>query len=377
VTEYFANPRVDPAAQVGGPPARRALAFHAGLPGYRPTPLVDAPALAGQLGIAQLLIKDETSRLGLPAFKALGASWAIFNELQARFGGTQDRPLSNEELRAALERAPRVDLVAATDGNHGRAVAHFGAVFGLVAHIFIPKGAAPSRVEALEREGATVTVVDGTYDDAVAASAELEGPDCLLVSDTVWDVNHRIPAWVVDGYSTLLWEVQDELERRGQEFPEIMVVQIGVGSLATAVVRHVRCLPDGGRRFILGVEPTTASCAMAAVRAGHIDPVSGPHNSIMAGLNCGEPADVALDALMNGVDAFVSVDDDDAIAAMRSLAAAGVLAGESGAAGLAGLTRALASPDSGLRELGFQSALVICTEGVTAPEAYAQLMGLE
>lgn len=53
------------------------LAYHRSLPGYRPTPLVDIPGLAAALGVARVLVKDESDRLGLPAFKILGASWAI------------------------------------------------------------------------------------------------------------------------------------------------------------------------------------------------------------------------------------------------------------------------------------------------------------
>src|SRR6516162_1029553 len=52
-------------------------AFHASLPGYAPTPLTEVPALAGELGVARVFVKDESARLGLPAFKVLGASWAI------------------------------------------------------------------------------------------------------------------------------------------------------------------------------------------------------------------------------------------------------------------------------------------------------------
>jgi diaminopropionate ammonia-lyase len=52
-------------------------AFHQGLPGHAPTPLTEVPALAAELGAARVFVKDESSRLGLPAFKILGASWAV------------------------------------------------------------------------------------------------------------------------------------------------------------------------------------------------------------------------------------------------------------------------------------------------------------
>src|SRR5688500_9399961 len=62
----------------GAPPS---LAFHRALPGYRPTPLVEAPRAAEALGVERVLVKDESGRLGLPSFKVLGASWATYRAL--------------------------------------------------------------------------------------------------------------------------------------------------------------------------------------------------------------------------------------------------------------------------------------------------------
>ena len=52
-------------------------AYHASLPGYAPTPLAEVPALAAELGVGRVFVKDESARLGLPAFKVPGASWAV------------------------------------------------------------------------------------------------------------------------------------------------------------------------------------------------------------------------------------------------------------------------------------------------------------
>ncbi|MBO0819128.1 MAG: hypothetical protein J2P30_28665, partial [Actinobacteria bacterium] len=52
-------------------------AYHASLPGYAPTPLAEVPALAAGLSAGRVFVKDESARLGLPAFKVLGASWAV------------------------------------------------------------------------------------------------------------------------------------------------------------------------------------------------------------------------------------------------------------------------------------------------------------
>ena len=66
-------------------PARGdAYAFHRSLPGYSPTPLIPVPELAAELGVGRVLVKDESSRLGLPAFTVLGASWACRQVLRRR-----------------------------------------------------------------------------------------------------------------------------------------------------------------------------------------------------------------------------------------------------------------------------------------------------
>ena len=101
-----------------------ASAFHAELPGYRPTELLELPALADELGVGRVLVKDESTRLGLGAFKVLGASWAIAKLL------TRDGGVTVDGLRRVAAAHP-VELVAATDGNHGRAVAWAGRLLGL------------------------------------------------------------------------------------------------------------------------------------------------------------------------------------------------------------------------------------------------------
>src|SRR4051794_39424076 len=173
--QVYANPHrvaVPPAVQIGRDPR----AFHRELPGYAVTPLVDAPALATELGLDALWVKVESSRLELPSFKILGASWAISRLLVDRFGTLPDPP-TLDDLRAAPAADRPIPLVAATDGNHGRAVAHMARLLGCSCRILVPAGTAEARITGIESEGATVEVVEGTYDDAVAASAALAAAD--------------------------------------------------------------------------------------------------------------------------------------------------------------------------------------------------------
>ncbi len=189
----FLNPDIARESAPSVPPLSRPLEFHRRLPGYALTPLLDLPALARDLGIGQLLVKNESSRLGLPAFKILGASWAVYRALQDRL----DHPLAPwrtlEELQAQLAPLRPLTLVTATDGNHGRAVAHVAALFGLAARIFVPAGTAQARIDGITSEGARVEVVDGTYDDAVERAAAEANDRCLVISDTSWPGYERIP----------------------------------------------------------------------------------------------------------------------------------------------------------------------------------------
>lgn len=375
----FRNPQVSSGLVAGEPPNREILAFHRRLPGYAPTRLVHSPTLARLLDVSDVWVKDESSRFGLPSFKILGASWATYRALAARAGGAILEWHTLDELQRQLDPLRPLTLVAATDGNHGRAVAHMARLLGLHAHIFVPDGMAPARIESIRGEGAAVTIVHGTYDDAVEQAAALASDRALVISDTGWPGYEDVPAWVVEGYSTIFCEVDDQLAEAGAQALDLVAVQMGVGALAAAVVRHYRRPALETRPRIVGVEPASAACVLASAQAGERVSIPGPHTSIMAGLNCGIPSATAWPLVSRGIDLFVAIDDEYARAAMLALADAGVVSGETGAAGLGGLRAILRGADA-LRirdELGVvqtSSILVISTEGATDPEAYARIV---
>jgi diaminopropionate ammonia-lyase len=240
------------------------------------------------------------------------------------------------------------------------------ALLGYQARVFVPAGTAPARIDAIASEGASVTVVDGTYDDAVASSASIATDDVLVISDTSWEGYTEVPRWVIDGYSTIFAEVDDQL---AGVLPDVVAVQMGVGALTAAVVDRY-----GATSTIIAIEPRRAACGMRSAAAGEPVEVPGPHDSIMAGLNCGNVSVVAWPTVSAGVDLFVAVDDASAEQAMRDLAAIEIEAGETGAAGLAGLRALVESPSHELDVRG-RSALLICTEGATDPVAYERIVG--
>jgi diaminopropionate ammonia-lyase len=91
----------------------------------------------------------------------------------------------------------------------------------------------------------------------------------------------------------------------------LVAVPVGVGSLAQACVAHYRAAEPTGRATVavLAVEPDTAACLLASLRAGR--PVTVPTaNTIMAGLNCGTLSSIAWPFFAGGLDAAVAVTDD-------------------------------------------------------------------
>lgn len=360
-----------PAASRGPSP----LEFHRRLPGYERTPLRCVPALAKELGLQDVLVKDESERLGLPAFKMLGASWASYRALCERLG-QEPSWSSSDQLQEAFAELGALTLTTATDGNHGRAVARFARLAGFDAHILVPLGTTSARMEAIVSEGASVEVVNGTYDDAVARAAEADPATHLVVSDTSWEGYQEIPGWVIEGYDTIFRELEGQLAEIDQPILDLIVVPLGVGALGAAAASFAERVWVHERPALLGVEPITAACVLRSVEEGRITEAPGPHLSVMAGLNCGWPSPLAFPRVQRRFIAFVAIADGRAEGAMVRLAQAGVVAGETGAAALGGLQAARELDEADVLHLGpSSSVLLLVTEGATDPEAYLRVVG--
>ena len=342
-------------------PSRETVrAFHRRLPGYAPTPLHELPAFARAIGVANVLVKDEGHRFGLKAFKSLGASWAL------------------DRLRRAG--TPLTTVASATEGNHGRGVAWSAKQLGLNAVIFMTSKASPRRVEAIRREGAEVVLLEGTYEDAVRMCAERSAAEgWQVVADVGYPGYLEIPAWITEGYSTILEEVKEQSPR----VPDVVIAQAGVGGFAAAVMEHFAAETPRPRLGI--VEPTDADPLLESAKSGDGRPTasSGGQNTIMGGLNCSEVSLAAWPVIRDRADVYFSITDDFAIEAMRRYARPEggdprVVAGESGASGLAGLialTRleALAGARDALGLTPDATVLVFVTEGDTDPESWARI----
>ena len=351
---------------------------------YQSTPLHLLGTLAKQIGVKGILVKDEGTRSRLGSFKALGGSHAVIRlvieEASIRLG----RKIEPEQLHDAAVRevASTMTVACATDGNHGRAVAAGATLSGAQCKVFVHSGVSAARAEAIEAEGAIVTRTPGNYDDSIAAlNAAATDYGWQVVSDTSWPGYEAIPSRVMQGYLIMAEESVRQAQEAGLA-PTHVFLQAGVGGYAAAVAAFLTLKLGVNAPRVVVVEPARAACLFESARAGEAKRIEADEPTVMAMLECYEPSAIAWRILERTTHAFITVDESDAIDAMRTLARPRdgdprIVAGESGGAGVAGLLRATQSEDA--REaLGLNESSVVLlfnTEGATDIDTYRALIG--
>ena len=352
--------------------AARARRFHETIPGYAPTPLVALDDTARALGVGKIWVKDESKRFGLNAFKVLGGSWAMA-QLLAKLLKIENPDFPLLTAPETREKLGDITFVTATDGNHGRGVAWSAAQFGQKSVVYMPAGSARERLENIRSAGAEATIIDGNYDDAVRLAAkQAKEKGWLLVQDTAWEGYTQIPQWIMEGYCTMGLEALEQLE----EAPTHIFLQAGVGSMAGAMAGlFTAALKE--KPTIVIVEPNKADCIFRTAQAndGQLHTVTGPMDTIMAGLACGEPCSMGWEVLKSTANHFLSCPDSAAAHGMVLLAENHIVSGESGAAAF-GCAAAilknskLAAMKEALGLNGASRLLFISTEGDTDRENY-------
>ncbi|KAL2021394.1 hypothetical protein VTK56DRAFT_7259 [Thermocarpiscus australiensis] len=363
-------------------PESPAQTFHRLLPNYAETPLHNLPSIAKALNLGHVLIKDESNRFGLPSFKVLGASWAVYRAVTRRLGidaitfldSHQRQPLDFGFLGSlAREQGLNLKLITCTEGNWGRAVARMAGYMGIPAVVYVPANTTETTRDLIRGEGADVRAVEGDYDCAVeAARLEAGAEGTLLVMDIGLEGYEMVPQWVVEGYQTMLDESDAQVLRlTGGQPATHAIVPVGCGSIAQAVTQHFKnaARERGGAPVaaVLVVEPDTAACLKTSLENGKMTSVA-TGDSIMCGMNCGTLSTTAWPVLKSGVDGAVVVSDADSHRAVQELGELGIKAGPCGAATLAALKRI---SEAEKRELGLGETSVVllyCTEG---PREYA------
>lgn len=360
--------------------------FHQSFPEYKPTPLAKLDNLAGALGVKSFYVKDESWRFGLNAFKVLGGSYAIGKYMAGRLGmdisELDFKKMISPEMR---EKLGDITFVTATDGNHGRGVAWTANRVRQNCVVYMPKGSAQERLENIKALGADASITDLNYDDAVRLANEgVEKNGWVLIQDTAWDGYEDVPGWIMEGYTTMGYEIVDQLKG---EMPTHVFLQAGVGAMSGAITGFFADLCKGDSKPVITiVEPNKADCIYRTAKAadGKLHFVKGDMNSIMAGLCCGEPCTIGWNILRDWADNFVSMPDYVAAKGMRVLGNPigddpRVISGESGASTTGFVAELMQNPSlDWLREqIGINSesrVLCISTEGDTDRENYRKIV---
>ena len=334
------------------------------------------------------MVKDESYRFGLNAFKVLGGSYAIAREIGSRLG------LKGEELTLARLLAPAVKeqlgqltFVTATDGNHGRGVAWTAQRLGHKAVVFMPKGTAAERLENIRKLGAEASITDCNYDDSVRLARQYAAEhDGIVVQDTSWEGYDDVPLHIMQGYTTMGAEMVDQLAACGGQRPTHVFLQAGVGAMAGAMAGFIADYYKEARPIITIVEPNEADCLYRTALAndGKLHIVDGALDSIMARLCCGELCSIGWQQLAAYADNFVAMPDKAAALGMRVLgnpvgSDAAVVSGESGAAGLGLAVAALRERELAQLKASLQldaESVILCisTEGATDVANYRRIM---
>ena len=339
------------------------MQFHQSI-GNKETPLIALSGLAKNLGIQSLFVKDESHRLGLNAFKGLGASYAMSKQLG-----------KNSKIEV---------FCTATDGNHGKAVAWMANKLGKKAVIYMPKGTVSDRVKSIEKEGAEVHVISGGYDAAVKkahnkAQSYQDSNSWCLIQDTAWEGYEEIPTDITRGYLTQTHEITQQIK---DQIIDIIFLQSGVGSWAASILMYILSFWKKPPLFI-SVEPYSANCLFQSIKSAKRVSVDSNETTAMAGLDCGTVSTEAWKILKHGISGSLSISDNLMEEAVRMLANPlendlYIKSGESGASPLAALIGLIRSSEMGafkrkIRLNNNSNILLINTEGDTDRENYKRI----
>ncbi len=363
--------------------ARRVVRAHEN---YASTPLVRLDGMARRLGVRAIFVKDESKRFGLNAFKGLGGLYAIFCAVCAQLGLDAEK-MTFEDLRAPkyAQKIRALTFITTTDGNHGRGVAWAASQLGCRAHVFMPRASSPARAEAIRAFGAECTVTEVGYDDTVRMTSQLARErGWFLIQDTSWEGYEEIPYWIMQGYTTMADEAASEMEAQNF-FATHVFLQAGVGAMAGAVTGYL-ANRLANRPVFCVVEPENMACVYRSAQVGDGKPhaAEGTGETIMAGLNCGEPCPLAWPVLRDFVGWFVKCHDSVAAYGMRLLATPidgdpGIISGESGAVTTGVLNIIAGAPSCAelKKEMKLDEnsvVLLFSTEGDTDPENYERIV---
>ena len=296
-------------------------------PAYAPTPLKSTV-----IDSRRFWLKDETDRMKLGAFKALGGVYGVARLIERELD-INLAALAPDSL--PLEKAASMTFVCASAGNHGLAVAAGARLFGAKARIHLARPVPKEFEERLIAKGAQVARSGDDYEQSVqAAMADAEKTGAVHLADGSWRGYTEPPRVVMEGYTVLAQELREAFERE-DDWPTHVYLQAGVGGLAAAIAYMIRRNWARQPRIVI-VEPDAAPCLRESLRAGELTSVQGPV-SAMGRLDCKTPSLLAFEILRECADDARAISDEQAVAAVARLREAGIFTTPSGAAGFAAM----------------------------------------
>ena len=360
-----------------------AFCFHQSLPGYKPTPLIQLKNFSKTIGINQCLVKDESHRLNLNAFKVLGASYAMAIEI-AKYLKLDLDNVTYEIIKKHSDQIKNLTFTTATDGNHGRAVAWTAKKFGCKAMVYMPKGTSKIRLDAILDTNASAEITDFNYDDTVKHTAKKASENnWILLQDSSWNGYVEVPKNIMLGYSTMVTEFLVQYS----DWPTHIIVQAGVGSFAASILINFFNQSKPKPKLII-LEPNGAACFYNSMKIGDGNAhLTKELNTIMAGLSCGMPSLLAWNIIKELSDYFAICSDDVAFKGMQicgnpTKGDEKIISGESGAVPIGFLHTVCVNKDYEhiKKDLDLNeksNVLFYSTEGDTDPDLYRSVLDLE
>ncbi len=366
--------------------AERAVRFVKSYPEYQKTPLINLQELAKKFNVKNILVKDESKRLGLNAFKGVGVLYGAVKVICEKFSLDINNLSFKDLLVGELnKKIKEMTFIAATDGNHGRGLAWVAQKLGCACHIYMPKNTTEARIRAIESLGAKVIVTEGNYDETLKiVIEEAKRNNWEHIQDQAWEGYTKITNFISEGYTIIADEIREQLLEYNIEKPTHIFLQAGAGTFALGIMGYFANLYRDKKPYMGILEPKNAACYYNSIKNGKYTEIKGDLETIMAGLSVGEANIVAWDILKTIVDGYGSCEDSIAARGMRILANplkgdTRIVSGESGAIGLGFVSMVcqLAEFEKLKEELKIDESsqiLLISTEGDTDPEMYQSIL---
>ena len=356
-----------------------AINFHSSIKNYTPSQVLNLEALAKNLNVNSIFVKDESKRFTLDTFKALGPIFALYRFYDKLNTKKYSRSLRYSDFFDSdyLKQFGDYVFTTATDGNHGKALAWACQLIDQKSVIYIPNYTVQARMEAIKKYTKNLIKVNGSYQETVNfCYQEAEKNKRIIITDSSSEKSYESAKIIMEAYLTLFYELEKQITKK----IDFVFLQCGVGSL-TASGLYYYIYRNGNCPKIINVEPFKSDCVYQSIKHEQMTKANGSMKTIMAGLNCDIPSYLAWQLLKNHLEFTMLIEEDSAKKAIRQYYMPlendpKIISAESGAASLAAVQEVLTNEES-RQMLGIKknsNILIINTEANTDPENIERIL---